>query len=114
MTRIYRGHAPGPHPSAWRVEITEPGKPDRALDPCTDVANHSSSGFSWGFQGSGPAQLALALLCDAVGVRRALPLYQAFKRQRIARLEQYVGWRMTQAEVVQWVQEAENSPPEAA
>ena len=34
------------------------------LDPRFDLRNHSPDGFEWGYYGSGPAQLALALLCD--------------------------------------------------
>ncbi|WP_222847839.1 DUF6166 domain-containing protein [Haloferax sp. KTX1] len=34
--------------------------PDRSLE----VVNHSPTGFEWGYAGSGPAQLALALLLD--------------------------------------------------
>ncbi len=34
--------------------------PERSLG----VMNHSPSGFSWGYAGSGPAQLVLALLLD--------------------------------------------------
>lgn len=29
-----------------------------------DLANHSPCGFEWGYSGSGPAQLALAILAD--------------------------------------------------
>jgi hypothetical protein len=32
-----------------------------------DLRNHSPSGFEWGYGGSGPAQLALALLADCLG-----------------------------------------------
>jgi len=57
--------------------------PDRSLS----VANHSPSGFNWGYAGSGPSQLALALLIyftdDEFFSRRH---YQAFKREVIATL----------------------------
>jgi hypothetical protein len=33
------------------------------LDPRHDLYNHSPDGFEWGYHGSGPAQLALALCC---------------------------------------------------
>lgn len=36
----------------------------RALPLRLGVRNHSPTGFSWGYNGSGPAQLALAILCD--------------------------------------------------
>lgn len=34
------------------------------LDPRLDLMNHSPSGFEYGYGGSGPAQLALAILAD--------------------------------------------------
>ena len=34
------------------------------LDPRLDLANHSPDGFEYGYAGSGPAQLALAILAD--------------------------------------------------
>jgi Family of unknown function (DUF6166) len=52
------------------------------------IVNHSPTGFCWGYAGSGPAQLALAMLLDYFkGDRvRALSLYQDFKFKVIARL----------------------------
>jgi hypothetical protein len=42
--------------------------------------NHSPDGFGWGYAGSGPAQLALAILLAAgLSDRRAIQLHQAFK-----------------------------------
>jgi hypothetical protein len=32
-----------------------------------EIANHSPDGFEWGYGGSGPAQLALAILADCLG-----------------------------------------------
>ena len=49
-----------------------------------DLANKSPTGFSWGYNGSGPAQLALALLADALGEKEALEIYQDFKRDFVA------------------------------
>ena len=37
------------------------------LGPLPHVARHSPTGFSWGYNGSGPADLAVSLLVDAVG-----------------------------------------------
>jgi hypothetical protein len=57
----------------------------RDLPMRNDVRNHSPDGANWGYNGSGPAQLALAILCDALGdVDRAQELYQAFKRRVVA------------------------------
>jgi hypothetical protein len=52
-----------------------------------ELGNHSPTGFAWGYGGSGPAQLALALLMDATGdCTLALRHYQDFKFQFVA------GW----------------------
>jgi Family of unknown function (DUF6166) len=58
------------------------------LDPRLDLRKHSASEFSWGSSGSRSSQLSLALLADALGDdRKALALYQEFKRRIIAPLE---------------------------
>jgi hypothetical protein len=36
------------------------------LDPRLSSVNHSPTGFGWGYWGSGPAQLAFALIADAL------------------------------------------------
>lgn len=52
------------------------------------VVNHSPTGFCWGYYGSGPAQLALAILLDYYDgdVETAKALYQDFKSKVIAGL----------------------------
>ena len=58
-------------------------------DPSLAVFNHSPTGFSWGYAGSGPAQLALAVLLKAgVGEERAVRLHQLLKRDLIQNLPQ--------------------------
>jgi hypothetical protein len=70
-----------------------------------DIWNHSPTGFEWGYGGSGPAQLALAILCDALGDdEQAVDLHQSFKWAIIARLPHY-EWRMTTDSVLNWVRE---------
>ena len=57
--------------------------------PSQKLHNHSPDGFQWGYGGSGPAQLALALLLDATTVpETALAYYQQFKWDVIAKLPQ--------------------------
>lgn len=68
---------------------------------------HSPDGFDFGYGGSAPAQLALALLLDATSEAFALEHYEAFKADFIApqredaegRVEQFM---VTQREVRQW------------
>lgn len=61
------------------------------IDPAVSlkIVNHSPTGFCWGYAGSGPAQLALAiLLVHFNGDKgRALAIYQDFKSLVIARLD---------------------------
>lgn len=55
------------------------------LNPRLDLRNHSPDGFQWGYTGSGPAQLALAILADALADgEKALDAYQVFKFAKIA------------------------------
>jgi hypothetical protein len=57
------------------------------LDLRLDLANHSPTGFCWGYGGSGPAQTALAILADYFeDDQTALRLYQQFKSLVIAAL----------------------------
>lgn len=61
------------------------------LDPAPSqrLWNHSPDGFNWGYAGSGPAQLALAILLQTgVSDERAVRLHQAFKFDFIASLPQ--------------------------
>jgi len=65
-------------------------KPDHSQK----IVNHSWVGFNWGYSGSGPAQLALAVCMRLFGYRKQksvslnkLPFdYQGFKRDHIAPL----------------------------
>lgn len=64
-----------------------------------DLRNHSPSGFEWSYGGSGPAQLALALVADVLeDDDLALHVYQQFKWKVVALLDQQ-QWRLTEAEV---------------
>lgn len=50
------------------------------------LVNHSPDGFSWGYEGSGCAQLALAILQSLHAKEFALKHYQQFKRDVIAKI----------------------------
>ena len=56
--------------------------------PSQELWNHSPTGFMWGYGGSGPAQLALAILLRATSRDRALKYHQQFKWEIIAALPQ--------------------------
>lgn len=63
---------------------------DRELTPeeSQKVINHSPDGFNWGYGGSGPAQLALAILLKTSGREVALRYYESFKWAYIVPLPQ--------------------------
>lgn len=90
------------------IGLTEWGH-HKALSARHDVRNHSPDGFAWGYEGSGPAQAALAILCDVIGSKRAVDrgLYQQFKRDVIAAFDQRDGWSMTARTVEAWVRDNE-------
>jgi Family of unknown function (DUF6166) len=74
----------------------------------TDLRNHSPTGFEWGYGGSGPAQLALALCADATGDdARALKVYQRFKWRCISGIKGD-KWQMSQDEILAAVEAIEN------
>lgn len=70
------------------------------LDPRADLWNHSPTGFEWGYQGSGPAQLALAILAACTSDALAKRQHQAFKRQYIASLP--TRWTLSARTVLLW------------
>lgn len=81
-----------------RIEGEGPARP---LPLRLDLYNHSPTGFEWGYAGSGPAQLALALLADALGDdEMAVHLHQRFKFAHVAQWKREVGWHLSQVAVI--------------
>lgn len=98
--RMHLGNDGQPTTSQCHVKVrTESGK-TRLLRPRLDIRNHSPAGFEWGYEGSGPAQLALALVADIYGKQAAQPsIYQRVKRVLIAHLPRD-GWELTEWQVI--------------
>ena len=96
---VYVGHR-GPDGA---TTVTRPDGSPLPMAPSLELRNHSPTGFEWGYHGSGPAQLALALLLDVTGdPDTAARWYQPFKSEHVA------GWRgptwaMDPAEVSAWL-----------
>ena len=84
----------------YQVEIL----PDRSQK----IYNHSPDGFEWGYGGSGPSQLSLAIMLEATDDdRKALNLYQGFKfdvvsglpyAERTIPIEKIEAWITSQAD----------------
>lgn len=80
------------------------------LDPrySQSVYNHSPDGFNWNYNGSGPAQLALALLLEICTKEDACLYYQEFKRDIIAALP--AGDFEMEAEVIfKWLEKIDET-----
>lgn len=97
--KIYTGYK-NPEEAGPAIVRVKDDKGTRVLDPKPSQAvwNHSPDGFQWGYGGSGPAQLALALLLD-IGIAKwaAEAIHQAFKFEVVASLEP--EWTKTEDEL---------------
>lgn len=71
----------------WATRRVWVGIKELLPDASQKVYNHSPDGFNWSYGGSGPAQLALAILLDLTHDQRfSVNHYQTFKWEIIALL----------------------------
>jgi hypothetical protein len=104
--KVYRGirHGNG----VARVYVGEPDKPDRLLDPRTDLFIHCLTGLDWGYSGPAPSQCALAILADALDDElRAILVHAGFCFYVIAALPRHLCWQLSAAEVRLLVEDIE-------
>lgn len=98
---VYRGRRTCRGSHVGRAEVLKNGVP---LEPTRSqlAYNHSPDGFAWGYLGSGPAQLALAILLEETDLPTALSLHQDFKEDFVAR---WAGdkWEITSEEIQTWL-----------
>lgn len=99
-TKIYEGaYSLGSFYVSVNSEKLSPG-------PSLALINHSPSGFAWGYNGSGPAQLALAILLDYTGDSTfARRYHQRFREEIISHLPQNVSWMMDDTDIDRWLSE---------
>jgi hypothetical protein len=72
--------------------------------PSQKLKNHSPDGFAWGYGGSGPAQLALAILLALTGDKDfALANYQDFKFTVVAELPIDKDFSLPIGTVDEWI-----------
>src|SRR5258708_6180172 len=109
--KIYRGYRKmhldweGKPTSQECVVQVETNGHKRPLRLRLDIRNHSPTGLEWGYGGSGPAQLALALVADCCGRKFAHPaIYQRVKCL-VADLP-HDGWILTEDQVREAVDKA--------
>jgi hypothetical protein len=87
------------------VWVCKNGKNVTPLPPRLDIANKSPTGFAWGYGGSGPMQLAIAILAHAMGEAVARRLYHQYCAAVIQSLPQKEGFVITEESVLAFVQE---------
>ena len=75
------------------------------------ICRHSPDGFQWGYGGSGPSDLALAIMADYFGrqgvvkpLGEATGCYQDFKWDFIAKIRED-GWSITEQQIHEWREE---------
>jgi hypothetical protein len=91
------------------ARVTVDGK-ELAVEPSLKLRNHSPTGFEWGYAGSGPSQLALAVLLDFTGDESlSLFRYMELKRELVAGWA--VEWGIDGLELRQWLDEQEAVQP---
>ena len=88
-----------------RVMVVEAGRARRLPLRKERGAAHPKSpdGHSWGYGGSGPAQLAMDMLWEVYGAQPATGLYQRFKDVFVAKLDQDAGWAVSEERVREMV-----------
>lgn len=94
--------------TVWRVERNGART---LLPPCFEMVNHSPSGLSWGYNGSGPSQLSFALVYDATGDERlARKVYQRFKFEIVSGLPD--RWQLEAENIAAFARSLEHVPEE--
>jgi hypothetical protein len=73
----------------------------RRLPLFLDEVNHSPTGFEWGYGGSGPAQLAYAILRKFADKDFAQVYYQQFKWDIVAKFDKD-NWTLTGEQIEYW------------
>ena len=104
-----RFRAPEPGDSATitgNPETREVLYAGRNLDPkpSLDLYNHSPDGFAWGYPGSGPAQLALAILLEKTADKAfSLAAHQVFKSDFLVPADTRQPITLSIAEIGRWI-----------
>ncbi len=82
------------HKLSGKADTREVYLNGKRLDPANSQKhhNHSPDGFNWGYGGSGPAQLALAIMLKIKGSPDG---YQEFKFKTIAAIPQGKDFEIT-------------------
>ena len=101
------GHGPETIRGVRGTADSEVSVGDKPLDweASLAVRNHSPTGVEWGYNGSGPAQLALAVLLAVTDGETAKRRYHRFNDEVIARISE-PEWTLPVRDVRRWLEQA--------
>jgi len=92
--KVYRGYSDqGDASGPVSVLVYEEGHEPYKL---RHLIVHSPSGMSWGYQGSGAADLALAVLADYLGEAAAIPPHDRYDHAIAGVIQETGAWRLHQ------------------
>lgn len=100
---VYYGRREPTAPVGEECTVRVDGEP---LATRYDLLSASPTGFEWGYGGSGPAQLAIAILAHAYGDDVAVAHYQRFVREKISKLAKN-EWALTTRDLDSWLEEVQ-------
>lgn len=72
------------------------------LIPSLKFRRHSPTGFDWGYRGSGPSQLAFAIMLEVLPYWAAELMYVRFRDDVLLHLDND-KWTLTDAQISGWV-----------
>lgn len=95
---MYRGHIENGN----CIVLTPDGE---ELPLRLDLGNHSPTGFAWGYMGSGPTQLAKALLAHVGASKTEIQAFNfAFKQEVISGLPADDEWVLEKDSIMEWLE----------
>jgi hypothetical protein len=106
--KSYQGFA-NDNPAGARLVMVNTDEGQRLL---YHRVRHSPTGFSWGYGGSGPADLARSILWDYLEAEPKPACYQDFKFHYVAGWLPSEGWELSGDAIRDWLDtwEAEHGP----
>lgn len=100
--KIYSGKLSNEKVGGQTILVT---RDHRRYNELKHIVRHSPDGFNWGYGGSGPADTALSILADCIGIDKANKFYQDFKWDFVAGWGN--EWSITEKEIKEWVETKE-------
>ena len=123
-TRVYRGIRQAPDGGWDESEVLVCDGDGEVLHPLRHHRRHSPDGFSWGYGGSGPMELARCILIDHFGLhsraQRNHPSFELpvrvgdFLRDVTSQLDQKSDWQLTNVQIERWIQAQQAGAAQAA